>query len=64
MNPTDTLLFTPETEAEARDQAITWQNWSSDQIMSWDELLDWSGYFEKVGARFGLTDEFYENGIL
>lgn len=52
------------TADEAREKAIDWQNWFSEQTMSWGEVAEWSAYFEDLGTRFGLTEEFKENGII
>lgn len=49
---------------EARDFAIEWQGWASDRDLSYGELVDYADYFERLGKRFNLTDEFKENGIL
>lgn len=49
--------------AEARDEAIAWQHWASDGSMSLADALDWAHYFEQLGERFGLLDEFRENGL-
>jgi len=50
--------------AEARDHAVEWQCWSSEQSLSYGELAEWQAHFKKLGKRFGLTTEFKENGIL
>lgn len=47
----------------AREVAREWQSWVSQQSLSYGELLGWQTYFEELGARFDLTDEFRENGI-
>lgn len=49
---------------EARDWAIEWQHWASEQSLSYGELADWADYFTELAERFNLTDEFKENGIL
>lgn len=53
-----------ETEDEARDIAIEWQDYASEESLSYAELADWQAYFEKLGNEFGLTEEFKENGII
>jgi hypothetical protein len=56
---------TPQTAAEARDAAIEWQHWMSEQSLSYGELAEWSAYFENIAARFPeLREEFAENGII
>lgn len=49
---------------EARDHAQEWQTWASEQALSYGELSTYQAYFERLGKRFNLTDEFKENGIL
>ena len=46
-----------------RDQAIDWQlNQAPD--MDWYTYAQWMAYFETMGRRYGLLQEFRENGIL
>lgn len=52
------------TEDEARQQAIDFQTWSSEQSLSYSELIQWQEYFIALAKKFDLTDEFKENGIL
>jgi len=54
----------PTTQAEARDLAIDWQNWQSEQSLSYGEILKFQNYFQALAAQFDLTDEFKENGII
>jgi hypothetical protein len=49
---------------EARDYAIEWQAWQSEQSLYMSELMEWQAYFEALAQRFDLTDEFKENGII
>lgn len=49
---------------EAREQAIEWQNWQSEQSLSYGEILQWQEYFESIAKEYDLTEEFKENGIL
>jgi hypothetical protein len=53
-----------KSEGEARSLAIEYQNWASNQSMSYGELAYYQNYFEKLGKRFNLTAEFSENGII
>ena len=53
-----------KTEAEARQYAIDWQSWSSEQSLSYSELAEWQVYFTAIAKKFGLTREFVENGII
>lgn len=55
---------TPTTQAEARQYAIDWQQWASEQNLSYSELAEWNAIFAKLGEQFNLTDEFKENGII
>jgi hypothetical protein len=52
-----------ETKEQAHDLAVEWQHWQSEQSMSWGESADWSAFFEQLGEKFDLTEEFKENGI-
>ena len=51
-------------EDEARQIAIDWQDWQSEQSLSYEELSVWQSYFEKLASTFNLTEEFRENGII
>jgi len=53
-----------QSEAEALDCAIEWQQWQSEQALSYGELADWSAFFEALAEKFNLTDEFKENGVI
>lgn len=48
----------------ARQKAIEWRHNAGDHNYSWGELADWQYYFEKLGRRYGLLQEFRENGII
>lgn len=54
----------PKTQEEARDQAIDWQAWQSEQALSYGELAEWQAHFRQVARKFDLRDEFEENGII
>ncbi len=53
-----------QTAEGARDYAIEWQQWASEQNLSLDELHEWQTIFAELAERFGLEEEFQENGIL
>jgi len=53
-----------KTKEEARQLAIDWQNWTSEQSLSYGELAYWGGVFERLAEQFDLKDEFKENGII
>ena len=55
---------TPTTKEEARQYAIDWQNWASEQALSYGELVEWGAIFEELGERFDITDEYEESGII
>ena len=55
---------TPKTQDEARQYAIDWQNWQSEQSLSYSELAEWQAEFGRIGKEFDLTEEFIENGII
>ena len=48
---------------KARQAAIDWQYWQSEQALSYGELAEWQTYFARLAKRYGLTKEFAENGI-
>ena len=54
-------VSTPE---EARDIAIEWQKWSSEQSLSYGELAEYQGYLQALAEKFELVEEFRENGII
>lgn len=49
---------------EAKDVAIAWQQWQSEKSLSMTEMLEWQNYFIELANKYGLTDEFTENGII
>lgn len=51
------------TREQARQHAIDWQNWASEQDLSWNEISDWVFYFNEMAIKFDLLEEFKENGI-
>lgn len=53
-----------KTAGEARQYAIDWQNWVSEQSLSYSELADWQEAFRTLADRYGLIEEFRENGII
>jgi hypothetical protein len=54
----------PKTQEEARQYAIDWQQWASEQSLSYLELAKWGDQFTELAEKFDLTDEFKENGII
>ena len=53
-----------ERKEEAREEAIEYQFNFGEQSHTWSELAEATGYFEKMGKRYGLLKEFRENGII
>jgi hypothetical protein len=53
-----------KTEGEARQLAIDWQDWQSEQSLFMSECAGWQGFFTELAEKFNLTDEFSENGII
>jgi hypothetical protein len=63
------LYFKPiskiTSKEEARQIAIQWQSiFSSGESKSYRDLIISSNYFEKLGKKFSLLEEFKENGIV
>lgn len=48
----------------ARQKAIEWQLDFNNHNYSWGELASFAEYFTKLAKRYGLTEEFRENGII
>jgi len=53
-----------KSKGEAETMAIEYQKWASDENLSYSELIEYQNYFEKLGKKFKLTEEFKENGII
>jgi hypothetical protein len=53
-----------ETKEEAIQYAIDWQQWASEQSLSYGELAEWQDIFEELANKFDLKEEFQENGII
>lgn len=56
-----TLVNTPE---EATQIAIDYQLKISNKSMYMSEVVEYSNYFEELGKKFNLTEEFKENCII
>ena len=52
------------TAEEARQYAIEWQSWASEQSLSYGELAEWGDIFRELATKFDLLEEFNENGII
>ena len=53
-----------ENKEKAREKAIEWQRDFENHNYSWGELAYYGAYFEKLAKRYGLVEEFKENGII
>ena len=47
-----------------RDFAIEWQLFFSECNYSYSQLAEYNDFFETYGSRYGLLEEFRENGII
>lgn len=47
-----------------RRRAIEWQEDFCNNDYSYEELIEWEDYFRKLAERYGLVEEFEENGII
>jgi len=45
-------------------EVIAFISWVSEQSLSYSEIAEFSGFFETLGKKFNLTEEFKENGII
>ena len=48
----------------ARQKAMDWQTEYYNNNYSYGELIAFAEYFTKLAKRYGLTEEFRENGII
>lgn len=53
-----------ERKEEARQAAIDWQIWQSEQSLSYGEIAFYEEIFYKLAKRYGLIQEFKENAII
>lgn len=53
-----------DAKEKARNEAIDWQYEFAEHDYSYGELAYWQDYFEKKARRYGLVQEFRENGII
>ena len=45
-----------------REKAISF--YDDFPVLSWSELQEWTDYFYRQGKKYGLLQEFRENGII
>ena len=65
----DILTIKPKSSYEInkdilRNIAIDWQNNFYRFHYSYEELAGWTAFFTELGARYGLLNEFKDNGII
>lgn len=54
-----------EKKNAVRQKAVDWQTrFNSRGSVSWGNLVYWQDHFYRLGRRYGLLNEFHENGIL
>lgn len=60
-----------KTAEHARQIAIDWQQWVSEQneigkepTLYQSDLVEWGEYFRVLASKFDLEEEFRENGII
>lgn len=51
-------------QERARNKAVEWSMDFDNHDYSYEELVYWQGYFERLARRYGLVKEFRENGII
>jgi hypothetical protein len=50
---------------DARQAAIDWQSWASEQSLSYGEIVEWQSYFAGLAELYPeLKEEFIENAII
>ena len=54
----------PQTADGARNYAIDYQQWASEQSLSYSELADWTDHLYQLAKKYNLVREFKENGII
>lgn len=53
-----------ERKEAARQEAVDWQIWLSENSISGEGLMIAAAHFEATGRRYGLLQEFRENAVL
>lgn len=64
MQPNKKTFNSLKTKSKARQFAIDWQEWISEQNLSYGELISWQSFFVTLAKKFKLTKEFKDNGII
>ncbi len=53
-----------KSKEEARQEAINFQMWVSNESLSYGKLQEYYNYFEMLGKKFNLIKEFKKEGII
>ena len=53
-----------KTQQQAQDKAIEFQNFFSENSLSYGEIEKFNSYFKTIAKKFNLEEEFKENGII
>jgi hypothetical protein len=53
-----------KTQGEARSLGIEFQNWASNNSLSYGELINYQNDLKTIAEKFDLIEEFKENGII
>ena len=53
-----------KTKEQARQFGIDYQNWASQQDLSYGELIHFQNKLSNIAEKFDLVEEFKENGII
>ena len=53
-----------KTKEQARQYGIDYQNWASNQDLSYGELIHFQNKLSTIAEKFDLVEEFQENGII
>lgn len=51
-------------KARARERAVEFSLNFGEMNLSWADVAYYGNYFERLGRRYGLLQEFRENGII
>jgi len=60
----EAIVKKPTTKGEARQYGIDYQNWASENNLSYGEVLFFQNELIKIAKKFRLVKEFKENGII
>jgi hypothetical protein len=53
-----------KTKEQARQYGMYFQEWVSEQNLSYGKLFDYQNKLTKIAEKFDLVEEFKENGII